>query len=277
MDIWGVNKIIKIHHPDARRQWWMRKCIGECLGWFLLCVDVHCSFGLELKVEILWKLREVVSRMEIGSSFRRFISTTDYWWICWWGHYPLLVFMTQQHYMALVLLGSELNAAHSCTLFSNQKDGCQNGGRDQDSWGMVLCWFRLYLIIWVCLFISSQQMPTAPSCHAIELVLEVSCSDWNGFFRWEFIKSQASFLQRFLATRHRIPLPEQKASSGPPQYPQSSAPGWNFKQVMCSLDCHPREINLERALYNDTMSIPSPQVSRKTQFFKTYFEATSSN
>lgn len=31
------------------------------------------------EVEILWKLREVVSRrMEIGSSFRRFISTIDY-------------------------------------------------------------------------------------------------------------------------------------------------------------------------------------------------------
>ena len=34
--------------------------------------------------------------------------------------------------MALVLLGSELNAAHSCMLFSNQKMGA-NGGRDKDN------------------------------------------------------------------------------------------------------------------------------------------------
>lgn len=147
------------------------------------------------EVEILWKLREVVSRrMEIGSSFRRFISTIDYSWISWWGHYPLLVFMTQQHYMALVLLGSELNAAHSCMLFSNQKMGAKMEAETR----ITEVWFYTdpvctSLYRYVCSFHLNK-------CLQLRVVMLLSlclksCSDWNGFFRWEFIKSQA--IQRF--------------------------------------------------------------------------------
>lgn len=272
MDIWGVKK--KLKNSSSRRpqamvdeevHWGMPWLIPPLRGRALL-------FRPGAEVEILWKLREVVSRrMEIGSSFKfhyvcfhvlRFISTTDCWWICWWGHYPLLVFMTQQHCMALVLLGSELKMG-------------ANGGRDKDSlrYGSIPIPFVPHYLGMFVHFISTNAYSSELSCYwACAWSLEVT--------EMFFPDGSSSNLKQvpYKGFGHKTQNPASRANSILSTSSISSILSSRVKLQagQCvSLDCHPRVINLERALYNDTMSIPSPQVSRKTQFFKTYFEATS--
>ena len=241
----------KNHHPDARRQWWIRKCIGECLGWFLLCVDVRCSSGLELRWNFLPSGRFYREGWEIGSSFKfhhfcfkllgsfllQIVDEDEYvgeviihFWCSWPGSTAwLLCFWVRNLLLHTV----------ACCFPIRRWVPREAETRMAEVW--LYTEPILYPIMSVCLFISSQQMPTAPSCHAIELLLVVL--QWlKCFFGWEFIKFQASSLQRFWPQDTESRSQSKRHSHHlNPQLPGDNAVGWNFKQVMCFLDRHSRD------------------------------------